>query len=67
MVLITDLPVADGFDSIVVFVATFTKMAHFVPTNKTVSAQQLSALFIKHVYCLHGMPERLITDRDPRI
>jgi RNase H-like domain found in reverse transcriptase/Reverse transcriptase (RNA-dependent DNA polymerase)/Integrase zinc binding domain/Retroviral aspartyl protease/Chromo (CHRromatin Organisation MOdifier) domain/DNA N-6-adenine-methyltransferase (Dam) len=65
--LITDLPSADGFDSIVVFVDTFTKMAHFVPTNKTVSAQQLALLFIRHVYRLHGLPQRLISDRDPRI
>lgn len=67
MDLITDLPAADGSDSIVVFVDTLTKMAHFVPTNKTVSARQLALLFLQHVYRYHGLPERIISDRDPRI
>ena len=67
MDLITDLPTASGFDSIVVFVDTFTKMAHFVPTVKSVSARQLVDLFVTNVYRLHGLPETIISDRDPRI
>ena len=67
MDLITDLPPSGGFDSIVVFVDTLTKMAHFVPTVKSVTAERLALLFLDNVYRLHGMPLRLISDCDPRI
>jgi len=67
MDLITDLPPSCGFDFIVVFVDTLTKMAHFVPTVKYVTAERLALLFLDNVYRLHGMPLRLISDRDPRI
>ena len=67
MDLITDLPSSGGFDSIVVFVDTLTKMAHFVPTVKRVTSERLALLFLDCVYRLHGMPLRLVSDRDPRI
>ena len=67
MDLITDLPPSGGFDSIVVFVDTLTKMAHFVPTTKSVTSERLALLFLDCVYRLHGMPLRLVSDRDPRI
>src|SRR3954465_15808200 len=41
---ITQLPVTKaGFDTIVVFVDTFSKMVHFVPTHTTAMAQTLPA------------------------
>ena len=66
MDLITDLPTSLGYDAIMVFVDTLTKMAHFVPTNKNISAEQTAALFVKHVFCHHGLPTKIISDRDPR-
>ena len=51
MDLMTDLPAtADGHDSIVVFCCRLTKMLHFVPCCKTVTAPQLASLFIQHVF-----------------
>jgi transposase InsO family protein len=69
--LITDLPASTTFagqsaDSILTIVDLFTKQAHFVPTNKTVTAVQLAQLIIEHVYRLHGLPTVMISDRDPR-
>jgi hypothetical protein len=64
--LITDLPESQGFDSIAVFVDTYTKMAHFAPTKKTVTAPELARLFMDTVVKLHGLPRVLISDRDPR-
>ena len=67
MDLMTDLPVtADGFDSIVVFCCRLSKMVHFVPCCKTVTAPQLAQLFVQHVFRLHGMPATIVSDRDPR-
>ena len=64
--LITGLPTADGYDAIVTFVCSLTKMAHFVPCASTINARQLARVFLDNVYRLHGLPRFLIGDRDPR-
>ena len=40
-------------------------MAHFIPTTKSMSAQDVAALFIQHIIRVHGLPETLVSDRDP--
>jgi hypothetical protein len=64
--LITDLPVSNGFDSITVVVDRLTKMLVCIPCNKSVSAPQLAQLFVDNVVRRFGMPEDLVSDRDPR-
>ena len=65
--LITALPrSAAGHDAIVVFVDKLTKMVHYVPTSTTVTATHLATLFLRHVVRLHGVPDSIISDRDPR-
>ena len=67
MDLMTDLPTtAEGHDSIVVFCCRLTKMLHFVPCCKTVTAPQLASLFVQHVFRAHGLPKNIVSDRDPR-
>ena len=73
MDLITDLPtslsLATGqtYDSIATFVCMLTKMAIFVPIHKTISSQQLAHVFIEHVVSKRGLPNVIVSDRDPRI
>ena len=55
-----------GHDAIMVFVDRLTKMAHFCPCAKTLTSSQLAAMFIDRVFRLHGLPDVLISDRDPR-
>jgi hypothetical protein len=43
-----------------------TKQAIFVRINETITAQQLANVFIDHVYSKHGLPQVLVSDRDPR-
>ena len=65
--LITGLPrSAAGHDAIVVFVDKLTKMVHYVATTTSVSAPQLATLFMREVCRLHGVPESILSDRDPR-
>jgi hypothetical protein len=69
--LITDLPPSLGpdgrtCDSIATFVDMLTKQAHFVRCNKVITAPQLAQLFLDNVYRLHGIPSKLVSDRDPR-
>ena len=66
MDLITDLPESDGADSVIVFTDKLSKMVHFIPTIKACTASDLAGLFVEKVWSLHGMPRRMIHDRDPR-
>jgi len=63
---ITKLPLAQGYDSILVVVDRLTKMVHFIPTTEKTSAEGLARLFRDNVWKLHGLPESIISDRGPQ-
>jgi hypothetical protein len=63
MDLITDLPRVDNYDSILVVVDRFTKMAHFIPCLKTLTSGQLADLFLNNIVRLHGIPKDIVSDR----
>ena len=42
-----------------------TKQALFIPTTKSRAAPDVAALFLHHVVRVHGLPETLVSDRDP--
>ena len=65
--LITQLPRSQaGHDAIVVFVDKLTKMVHYAATTTAVTAPQLAELFMQCVVRQHGVPESIVSDRDPR-
>ena len=55
-----------GHDAILVFVCRFSKMCHLVATTTTCSAEQAANLMVDNVVRLHGMPDDVVADRDPR-
>ena len=57
---------AQGYNAILVVVDRFTKMAHFVPTTKRTSVEGLAQLFRDNVWKLHGLPDSIISDREPQ-
>jgi len=63
---ITKLPLAQGYDSILVVVDRLTKMVHFVPTTEKMLAEGLTRLFRDNVWKLHGLPESIISDKGPQ-
>ena len=63
--LVTDLPVSNGFTAVAVFVDRMSKMVHFAPCTKEVTAPDYAKLFVDHVFRLHGLPEVIVSDRDP--
>jgi hypothetical protein len=50
----------------VVFVDRPTKMTHFAAVTTSIGAEHLAQVFLNTVVKLHGMPETIISDRDPR-
>ena len=50
-------------DSILVVVDRLTKMAHYIPVTKTVTAEDLAEILIREVIRLHGLPSSITTDR----
>ena len=55
-----------GYDAIWVVVDRLTKSAHFLPYKTTYSLEEMSQLYINEIVRLHGVPESVISDRDPR-
>ncbi|MCO5570430.1 hypothetical protein L7F22_024152 [Adiantum nelumboides] len=55
-----------GHDGIWTIIDRFSKQAYFVPVKKTVKPDHLARLFVAQIFRLHGMPETIVSDRDPR-
>ena len=60
---ITKLPLAQGYNSILVVVDQLTKIVYFIPTTEKTSAEGLARLFRDNVWKLHGLPESIISVR----
>ncbi|MBW0593497.1 hypothetical protein O181_133212 [Austropuccinia psidii MF-1] len=60
---ITQLPWSNNFDSILVVVDSFSKMAIFIPAYGTITSLDLAQIFISHVFSKHGLPVSIVSDR----
>jgi len=63
---ITKLPLAQGYNSILVVVDQLTKIVHFIPTTEKTLAEGLARLFRDNVWKLYGLPKSIILDRGPQ-
>jgi hypothetical protein len=52
-----------GYDSIWVIVDRLTKVAHFILVKTTYSGARLAELYMARIVCLHGLPEKIVSDR----
>ena len=62
-----DLPrTRNGHDGVWVIVDRLTKSAHFLPVWKNYKLERLAKLYVNEIVRLHGVPESIVSDRDPR-
>ncbi|KAE9234685.1 hypothetical protein PF004_g9319 [Phytophthora fragariae] len=57
---------AEGRTRVRVFVDRFSKMVHLAPVAAEVTADESAELFLDLVFRHHGLPESIVSDRDPR-
>ena len=64
---ITGLPVtAGGFNTILVVEDRLTKYAYFIPAKSTDDAAMSAQRAFAVAFCVHGVPETLVSDRDSK-
>jgi hypothetical protein len=59
------LPTIGTKNSILVVVDRLTKMAHFTPCSKSITAEEITQLILDGIARLHGLPEEIVSDRGP--
>ncbi|CAL9238184.1 unnamed protein product, partial [Arabidopsis halleri] len=62
---IEGLPPSTGKHCILVVVDRLSKQAHFIALSHPYTALDVAQAFLDHIYKLHGMPQNIISDRDP--
>ncbi len=63
---VTGLPPSQGNSTILTIVDRFSKAVHFVPLPKLPTALETAELLVQHVFCLHGIPLDIVSDRGPQ-
>ena len=67
MDLITNLPLAEGYDSILVMVDQgLSKGVILFPCNKTLTSEDTAKLLLENLYKQFGLPDKIISDRGPQ-
>ena len=67
MDMITNLPMVNGLDSLLVIVDQgLTKGVILIPCSKTVTAEQVATLLLDNLYKQFRLPNKIISDRGPQ-
>ena len=43
-----------------------TKWGYFIACIKAITAKDLARIYTKEVFARHGLPEKIVSDRDPK-
>ena len=63
---ITNLPVSQGFDSLLVVVDRLNKATIIAHCNKAITAKETAKLYMNHVWRCTGLLQQVISDRGPQ-
>jgi len=60
-----ELPKSSGHDAVMTIVDSISKRVYFVPMHTTATAEEAARLFLYHVWKLHSLPKRVVSNRGP--
>jgi len=63
---VVELPESFRHDAVMTVVDSVSKRVHFILTHTMVTAEGVAKLFLHHVWKLHGLPKRVVSDRGPQ-
>ena len=64
---IVSLPATkSGYDAITTWVDRLTRRVHFIPSKTTDTAVDTARNFFHYIFPLHGLPDSIVSDRDPK-
>lgn len=55
-----------GFDAIMVVVDRLSKEKVIVECMTTMTSAELAKILVKYVFCIHGLPDSIVSDRGPQ-
>ena len=58
----TDLPISNGYDSILVIIDQFSKEVEFIPTTKMVTTLETAKLYLFNMWKNHKLPYSIVSD-----
>jgi hypothetical protein len=64
--IIGPLPEAHRYNAINVIVDRKSKLGHFIPTTIKLSSLGQAKIYRDHIFRLHGIPQKIISDRGPQ-
>ena len=65
MDLVGPFPEVHGYNYLLVVICRLTSLVHLIPTVTTAKASDVVWLYLKEIVRLHGLPETIVSDRDP--
>src|SRR5258707_3293820 len=63
--MIGELLDSKGYNAVLMVVDRLSKRIHTIPTVTSSGSAGVAWLFLEHVWCHHGLPEEVISDRGP--
>jgi len=63
---ISELPESGGYDSVMVAVDFIGKCSHFIETVTTVTSARAANLYLRNVWKLHSLPQKVVSDHRPQ-
>ena len=56
----------NGFNSITTWVDRLSRRVHFIPSKEADTAVDVANAFYSNIFKLHGIPDNIVSDRDPK-
>jgi len=63
---VVELLESSGHDAVMTVVDSVSKRVHFILTHTTVTVKGAARLFLHHIWKLHGLPKRVVSDHGPQ-